>query len=68
MTGGNAFGVSVHKLLQDAIYKNDFDTVNKIVDSGIVLSENDLPFSHIEYANLHGSTEIIKTIEKALLK
>lgn len=66
LTGKEGSSESAHKLLQTAIYERDLQTVKKIVASGLLISDSALPFSHIDYANLHGDNEIIKEIEKAL--
>lgn len=49
---------SAHARLQDAIYRHDLAEVKDALESGLDLTANPLPFSHSEYAQLHGSKEI----------
>ncbi|MFC6440421.1 hypothetical protein [Bowmanella sp. JS7-9] len=57
---------NIHRQLQNAIYEKDVDKVSKIVHSGIDLNECQEAFSHLEYAELHGNEDIIRTIKFAL--
>ncbi|NWO05550.1 MAG: hypothetical protein HLX50_07560 [Alteromonadaceae bacterium] len=52
-----------HSQLQEAIYAGDAERIKAILASGLDLSKNPLAFSHVEYANLHGSQEIIDLVE-----
>lgn len=54
-----------HRRLQEAIYKDDTEAVKAILATGIDLTENSLPFSHREYAELHGSQQILDMLSKA---
>ena len=55
---------TAHAQLQDAIYNHDLGTVKAFLESGLDLSANPLPFSHAEYAQIHGNKEIIELFEK----
>ena len=57
---------NIHRQLQNAIYEKDADKVRKIVHSGIDLNECQEAFSHLEYAEMHGNEDIIRTIKFAL--
>lgn len=53
---------AVHERLQKAIYDCDIEAAKTILNTDLDLSKSPLPFSHSEYAELHGSREMIALI------
>lgn len=55
-------GRIAHERLQKAIYDGDTEAATAILDSDFDVSANPLPFSHLEYAEMHGSEEMIELV------
>ncbi|MDV7106390.1 hypothetical protein R3X26_18580 [Vibrio sp. TH_r3] len=55
---------SEHRMFQDAIYSDDLNLINEMLDAGYDINSCDLAISHIEYAKLHNKTEVLNRLIK----